>query len=45
MTVLDEGAQKAAQGGGLEKAGTWLMAAYWLALLAILAIGGMSGGG
>lgn len=45
MTVLDEGAQKAGQGAGLEKAGTWLMAAYWLALLAILAVGGMAGGG
>ena len=45
MTALDEGGRRAAEGAGLEKAGTWLMAAYWLALLAILAIGGMASGG
>jgi hypothetical protein len=44
MTVLDEGAQKAAQGVGLEKAGIWLMAAYWLAMLAIMGVGALAGG-
>jgi hypothetical protein len=45
MTVLDEGAQNAARGAGLEKAGMWLMAAYWLAMLTILGIGAAVGGG
>ena len=43
MTTLDEGAQKAAQGIGLEKAGIWLMAAYWLAILAVLMLAGAAG--
>ena len=45
MTTLDEGAQKAAQGVGLEKAGVWLMAAYWLALLMIMGAGMLASGG
>lgn len=45
MTTLDEGAGGVAQGAGLEKAGAWLMALYWLALLAVLALGGMASGG
>jgi hypothetical protein len=45
MTVLDEGAQKAAQGVGLEKAGVWLMGLYWLAMLAIMGAGILAGGG
>lgn len=43
MTTLDEGA--AAKSAGLENAGAWLMGLYWLALLAVLAIGGMASGG
>jgi hypothetical protein len=45
MTSLDEGAQKAAQGAGLEKAGVWLMVAYWLAMLMIMGAGVAAGGG
>jgi hypothetical protein len=45
MTSLDEGGRGAAEGAGLEKAGAWLMAAYWLALLAVLAVGGLAAGG
>jgi len=45
MTTLDEGASTVAKGGGLERAGAWLMGIYWLALLAVLAVGGMASGG
>jgi hypothetical protein len=45
MTTLDEGAGAVAQSAGLEKAGPWLMAVYWLALLAVLALGGIASGG
>jgi hypothetical protein len=34
----------AAQGAGLEKLGLWLMAAYWLAMLGMFALGGMAAG-
>ena len=34
-----------AQAPGLEAFGLWLMAAYWLALLAILGLAGMASGG
>ncbi len=44
MTTLDEGASPAAK-SGFENAGAWLMGVYWLALLAVLAIGGMASGG
>jgi hypothetical protein len=50
MTSLDisgsqpEAAPKA-QGAGLEKLGLWLMGAYWLALVAIFALGGAANGG
>jgi len=45
MSVMDEGGRGAASGAGLEKAGVWLMAAYWLAMLAILGVGAAVGGG
>lgn len=45
MTVWDDGGQKAPQGGGLERAGIWLMAAYWLAMLAIMGAGMLASGG
>lgn len=45
MTTLDEGAQKAAPGIGLEKAGIWLMAAYWLAMLLVMGAGMAASGG
>jgi hypothetical protein len=45
MTTLDEGGQKAAPGIALEKAGIWLMAAYWLAMLLIMGGGMLASGG
>lgn len=44
MTALDESGRRSADGAGLEKAGAWLMGVYWLALLAVLVLGGLSGG-
>ena len=44
MTALDESGRRSAEGAGLEKAGAWLMGVYWLALLAVLVLGGLAGG-
>jgi hypothetical protein len=44
MTALDESGRRSAEDVGLEKAGAWLMGVYWLALLAVLVLGGLAAG-
>ena len=49
MTSLEMGGSapadaREAQAARLEGLGRWLMAGYWLALLAVLVIGGMAAG-
>jgi len=48
MASLDMGgspsADATASARRLEKIGRWLMAGYWLAMLAVVTVGGLAGG-